>query len=96
MDLEGVPLRRTLQLALAQLGLLYEVGDGLIVITSESSQGTLLGPTRAEPSPLIRLQERAERGEMNPQERKSFIEMLRDRALIDRLLHESRGGAGIQ
>ena len=37
LDLEGVPLRRTLQLALRQLGLVYWVEDGMIIITSESS-----------------------------------------------------------
>jgi RNA polymerase sigma factor (sigma-70 family) len=86
IDLVDVPLRRTLQLALEQLGLLYEVGDGLIVITSRSNQGTLLGPTRSEPTARLQMQDRAERGEMNPAERRSYIEMLSDIALIERLL----------
>src|SRR5262249_22576042 len=35
IDLEGVPLRTTLALCLKQLGLAYEVKDGLVRITYE-------------------------------------------------------------
>jgi hypothetical protein len=35
LDLEGVPLGTTLRLVLKQLGLTYEVKDGLLTITSE-------------------------------------------------------------
>ncbi|MBV8557496.1 MAG: hypothetical protein JO116_18190, partial [Planctomycetaceae bacterium] len=38
LDLEGVPLRTTLRLLLKQLGLTYTVKDGLLTITSESSE----------------------------------------------------------
>ena len=38
MDLEGVPLRRTLELVLRQLGLIYYVFDGMLYITSEESE----------------------------------------------------------
>ena len=38
LDLEGVPLKTTLRLMLKQLGLTYTVKDGLLTITSESSQ----------------------------------------------------------
>ena len=37
LDLEGVPLRRTLQLALTQLDLFYFVVDGMLYITSKES-----------------------------------------------------------
>ena len=37
LDLEGVPLKTTLRLLLKQLGLTYTVKDGLLMITSESS-----------------------------------------------------------
>ena len=36
LDVEGVPLKTTLRLALKQLGLTYAVHDGLLTITSES------------------------------------------------------------
>ncbi|MDR3636935.1 MAG: hypothetical protein P4L84_24225 [Isosphaeraceae bacterium] len=38
LDLEGVPLKTTLRLLLKQLGLTYTVKDGLLTVTSESSQ----------------------------------------------------------
>ena len=38
LDLEGVPLNATLRLLLKQLGLTYTVKDGLLTITSESSE----------------------------------------------------------
>jgi len=39
IDLEGVPLRMTLRLLLRQIGLAYQIRDGLLVITSEKSEG---------------------------------------------------------
>src|SRR5436305_14652287 len=38
LELEGVPLKTTLRLLLKQLGLTYTVKDGLLTITSESSE----------------------------------------------------------
>ncbi|MGZ3396298.1 MAG: hypothetical protein ACXWPK_19340 [Isosphaeraceae bacterium] len=38
IDLEGVPLKRTLRLLLKQLGLIYTVKDGYLMITSETSE----------------------------------------------------------
>jgi hypothetical protein len=38
LDLEGVPLKSTLRLLLKQLGLTYTVKEGLLTITSESSE----------------------------------------------------------
>jgi hypothetical protein len=37
LDLDGVPLRRTLKHLLNQLDMTYRVGDGMILITSQSS-----------------------------------------------------------
>ncbi len=49
LDLEGIPLRRTLQLMLQQIGLVYFVDDGLLVITSQESEDQGLRPTTNEP-----------------------------------------------
>jgi hypothetical protein len=38
IDLEGVPLKTTLRLLLKQLGLVYTVKDGFLMITSEDSE----------------------------------------------------------
>jgi hypothetical protein len=43
IDLEGVPLRTCLRLCLEQLGLRYEVRDGLLRITS-ADEASPLGP----------------------------------------------------
>ena len=52
LDLEGVPLRRTLQLALAQLDLGYFIVDGMLYITSlESAESSSLPPSMPTPSP---------------------------------------------
>jgi hypothetical protein len=40
IDLEGVPLKTTLRLCLKQLGLMYNIRDGLLLITSEESAVT--------------------------------------------------------
>ncbi|MCA1685279.1 MAG: hypothetical protein LC745_04725, partial [Planctomycetia bacterium] len=88
IDLDGVPLRRTLHLALKQLGLLYKVDDGMIYITAESSEDA--GPLPSaiqEPPPIMVMKRRHERGEMTPEERKAFIEMLKDGREIELLLH---------
>ena len=53
LDLEGVPLKTTLRLLLKQLGLIYSVKDGLLMITAESSEDS---PTA---SPILTLAERA-------------------------------------
>jgi len=76
MVLEGVPLRRTLQLLLKQLELIYFVEDGMLYITSQDSEPTL-GPTMPEPSPLEQKIEKAERGELTMQEMKELIEMMK-------------------
>ena len=84
MDLEGIPLRRTLQLALKQLDLIYFVDDGLLYITSKESDGSqgTLGPAMAEPSPILQKAEKAERGEMSLPEMKELIEIFKVREQV--------------
>ena len=87
MDLEGVPLRRTLQLMLKQLDLIYFVEDGMLYITSNESEGRWgsLGPAMAEPSPILQKAEKAERGEMSLSEMKELIELFKTREQIMKL-----------
>jgi RNA polymerase sigma factor (sigma-70 family) len=82
IDLEGIPLRRTLQLVLTQLGLAYFVEDGMIVITSEDSafEG-LPRPMRTEP-PILERAEKAERGELTRAEMEELIEMFKLRETV--------------
>jgi RNA polymerase sigma factor (sigma-70 family) len=85
LDLEGIPLRRTLQLALKQLGLIYFVDDGLLVITSGSSEDLKLPPSRVEPPPFGQKMDRFERGDMKVEEMKTFVEELKMRKEILKL-----------
>src|SRR5262249_25231482 len=75
IDLEGVPLRRTLQLALKQLGLVYFVDDGVLCITSQDAEQTKFGPSISETSPFQEKIEQAERGELSVPEMKQVIEV---------------------
>jgi hypothetical protein len=84
MDLEGVPLRRTLQLLLKQLDLAYFVEDGVLCITSLKSMGRF-DPTMHEPSPIIERVKKAERGELSPTEMKDLIDLLKSQAEARRL-----------
>ncbi len=77
INLEGVPLRRTLQLLLTQLGLAYFVEDGMLVITSEDSAKKPLPSPMAGPTPLDRMVEKAERGEMSVKELQELIEVIK-------------------
>jgi RNA polymerase sigma factor (sigma-70 family) len=89
LDLEGVPLRRTLHLLLRQLTLCYWIQDGMIVISSESSEGGgQLPPPIHEPSPRMRMEDKLERGELTVEERKAFIEMLKDESQIEKIKAE--------
>jgi hypothetical protein len=86
IDLEGVPLRRTLQLALAQLGLAYYVEDGMLVITSDASAAQKhLPPSMASASPILEMQEKAERGELSLSEMKELVELIKLRNEVVRL-----------
>lgn len=101
LDLEGVPLRRTLQLMLHPLGLAYFVDDGILVITSEeAAEASKLPPTTAEASAFKKKRERAEKGEMTIPELQNFVEELRARKEMVQLLKEIEkqqvGGGGVQ
>jgi hypothetical protein len=103
IDLDGVPLRRTLQLMLKQLGLVYFVDDGVLCITSEASQDSKFGPSMLEASPFLEKQEKAERGELPVDEMKNLIEIMTVQKEIVKLKKEMEkirstpiGGGGIQ
>jgi len=85
MDLEGVPLRRTLQLLLAQLGLSYHVEDGMIYITSEQSSEVPLPPALRRPNPLLRKVAKAEDGELTRAEMEDLIADLKARQTVMKL-----------
>jgi hypothetical protein len=85
IDLEGVPLRRTLQLMLAQLGLVYFVEDGLLVITSDSAETVHLPPSMSRPSPILQRAEKAERGELSADEMEELIQAFKLRHEVMRL-----------
>jgi RNA polymerase sigma factor (sigma-70 family) len=88
IDLQDIPLRRTLQLLLAQLGLVYYVEDGILVITSaDSGDQRHLPPSMATPPPFFTMQERAERGEMTLNQMKEFVELLKLRNEMFQLTH---------
>lgn len=88
LDLEGIPLRRTLQLALRQLDLVYFVDDGILVITSEQSEDKGLPPSRAEPAPITEKLERFDRGDMSLEEMKAYLEELKLRKEILKIQSE--------
>jgi len=94
MDLKGVPLRRTLQLLLKQLDLIYFVDDGILCITSAESEDTrgTFGPSMAEPSPLNEKIDKAERGELTLDEMKELIELLKTREEVRELAEPHEGG----
>ncbi len=90
LELEGVPLRRTLQLVLKQLGLIYFIDDGMMYVTSEGSEPSLGRPS-AEPSPVTMRIEKAERGELTYAEMEELLKFLKKR---DEVLKAGRGEAG--
>jgi RNA polymerase sigma factor (sigma-70 family) len=92
IDLEGIPLRRTLQLSLAQLGLVYFVDDGILVITSPERAELPLPPSMSEPAAIMQDIERAERGELKVERMKELIEVLKTRNELRKLLEHGRGG----
>jgi RNA polymerase sigma factor (sigma-70 family) len=79
LDLEGVALRETLRLVLKQLGLLYSVKDGLLTITSQSSEDTW--------TPILTLAEKATRGELSLREMNDLIELFKTRQKVMRYAH---------
>jgi hypothetical protein len=91
LDLEGVPLRRTLTLVLNQVNMRYFVNDGVLFITSNPpgyKDPLSLITTTNEPTPLDILQSRAVRGELTATERKEYIELLKDLKEISKELRE--------
>ena len=97
MDLEGVPLRRTLQLLLTQLGLAYFVEDGMLVITSEDSAGKALPPSMLGATPLTEKMQKADRGELTIKEMEDLLKYLKTRESILRQglgISEGRGSGG--
>ena len=78
IDLEGVPLRITLDLLLRQLGLKYKVRDGLLTIIFED----------AEDNPFHELLGKSESGELTPDEYQKLIVMLKARNEIHKLQSE--------
>ena len=80
MDLEGVPLRRTLQLLLDQIDLAYFVQDGLLFITSkDAALSGRFAPAIVEPSPILERVAKAERGELSVTETQELLELLETR-----------------
>ena len=82
IDLEDVPLRRTLQLILSQLGLAYFVEDGILVITSPKRASDPLPPTITTLAPIHKMIEKAERGELSSTELKELVEVIRLRRMV--------------
>jgi RNA polymerase sigma factor (sigma-70 family) len=94
MTLEGIPLRRTLQLMLKQLGLVYTVDDGILYITAEDSESASLGPSMRTPSPMKLKIAKAERYELTTEEMKEVIEFLRTRRELLAMQDSESGALG--
>jgi hypothetical protein len=92
MELEGVPLRRTLQLLLKQLDLAYFVEDGVLCITSLKSLGRF-EPAMHEASPIVERVKKAEQGELSSTEMKDLIELLKSQAEARRLAEAAEEGS---
>ena len=84
INLEGLPLKITLKLALKQLGLWYRVEDGLLIIDSYNSET----PT----TPLRIMEEKAMRGELTREQYRQLIETLKLRNEVGGLIHPKEGG----
>ena len=84
IDLEGVPLRRTLQLALTQLDLCYFVVDGMLYISSLESADRL-SPVMPLATPLTEKLDKAERGELTLEEMTTLIATLKAKDQIERI-----------
>jgi RNA polymerase sigma factor (sigma-70 family) len=87
IDLEEIPLKTTLRLALEQLGLSYRVKNGLLTIGALDSEDP--------ESPISLMQEKALRGELTRVQYKQLIEMLKLRNQVLQLIN-SHPGAGFQ
>ena len=90
-NLDGIPLRITLKLALKQVGLVYEVKNGMLYITAMSSED--------HPSVLTLATEKAERGELTLEQYQELVEILKLRNEVAKLIQEKRkidGPGGFQ
>jgi RNA polymerase sigma factor (sigma-70 family) len=87
LNLEEVPLKTTLELALKQLTLTYRIKDGLMIIESSSED--------SENTPLNILQAKAMRGELTRVQYQQLIEMLKLRNQVTELMNPAMG-VGIQ
>ena len=92
IDLEGIPLRRTLQLVLSQLGLAYFVEDGMVVITSEDSADAPLPLLKVRPTPLLEKMDQAEQGDLPLNELEDLLKYVKTRAAL--LSHGLKGDEG--
>ena len=79
MDLEGVPLRRTLQLLLDQIDLAYFVQDGLLFITSKDAGLSGLWRRRSPSHRRSWKGSPGERGELSVTETQELLELLKTR-----------------
>ncbi|MHC5542656.1 RNA polymerase sigma factor, partial [Singulisphaera rosea] len=80
IDLESIPLRVCVGLALKQLGLEYRVRDGVMIIGSADSENAA--------TPILELQTKAEQGDLTPEETRELTTMLETRISIQKLLLE--------
>ena len=97
LDLEGIPLRRTLQLLLSQIDLVYFVEDGILYITAAGGEKNSLGPAMHEASPIKLKLDKAERGELTLKEMKDLIEFLKTQEEIRKLAKKlTEGNGGVQ
>lgn len=94
IDLQNVPLRRTLYLALKQLGMGYFVDEGMIYITTakESASDRFPEPMLARP-PFLESREKARRGELSLTELKGLIEKLKALHELESLLKDEPAAA---
>ena len=80
INLEGLPLKTTLELALKQLALTYRVQDGLLFITSTQPEDQV--------TPLGIMEDKAMRGELTREQYKQLIEVLKLRKEVEVLTSE--------
>jgi RNA polymerase sigma factor (sigma-70 family) len=94
IELEGIPLRRTLHLALRSLGLAYTVQDGLLIISSpEGLDSILLEPTIHTVSEYRLLKDKSERGELTSEDEVRWKGILAEEA--EKAKAASIGGGGM-
>jgi hypothetical protein len=96
IQLEGVPLKRSLYLALRQLDLAYAIKDGILFISSpDGLDEILLASPIYETPELHRLQILNERGELTPEEEARFKKLEEEEtARMKRQLDAQKGGMG--